>query len=164
MAVQAGSEVHFSKHLLPSSKPWEPGGHKGKRTCKKQPGKANQLESAPMPSNTRDSRSEKCSNPGPGIWKNTKEYLDTGITHAKKQPELQRDAHWLWVQRWSCHKPLESSRSSRGTAARTAETGTGTRGWSACHGKSIILAGTQVSTDSRGHLEASGAEISLMYT
>lgn len=58
MAVQAGSEVHFSKHLLPSSRPWEPGGHKGKRTCKKQTGKANQLETVPKSASSWDSHSE----------------------------------------------------------------------------------------------------------
>jgi len=44
MTVQAGSEVHFSKHLLASSRSWEPW---GKRTCKKQTQKPNHLETAP---------------------------------------------------------------------------------------------------------------------
>lgn len=53
--------------------------------------------------------------------------------------------------------------SSQATAAHIAEISTRTWGWSACPEKSIILAGTQGGTASRGHPKASGAEISLVY-
>lgn len=73
----AGSGVHFSKHLLTSSRPWEPGGHKRKRTFKNQSGKANQLETVSRSASFWEPQ-WKHSNPGPGIWKNTRDHWDTG--------------------------------------------------------------------------------------